>query len=115
MANVATYVVPEKNFSSVLRPALGQSKLAPSLRTLREPPAARVGYGGEVQRQRAYLVSRQHEFGDSRELKVIAVRMVQLRAGIAMQGAHKHALGRVNVGAVAFPGTPVALGSNSLP
>lgn len=61
MANVPTYVVPEKNFSSVPRPALGQSKLAPSLRTLREPPAARDERGidsGFVQAKTSASASR---------------------------------------------------------
>ena len=38
-------------------------------------PASWVGYGGETQRQGTHLVSAQQEFRDSRELKVIAVRM----------------------------------------
>ena len=58
------------------------------------------------------LTLKEYGLGDPCELKVIALRMVQLRAGIAMQGAHKHALGRVNVCAVAFPRTPVALGQS---
>ncbi len=61
MANVPTYMVPEKNFSSVLRPALGQSELAPSLRTVREPPAARDKRGidsGFVQAKTSASASR---------------------------------------------------------
>ena len=77
-------------------------------------PPARIGNRGEAQRQRAHLVSSQHEFGGSRKVQVMALRMGQLRAGIALQGAHKHPLGRVQVGAVAFAGPPVALGQPQL-